>query len=48
MYLLGIDIGSTVIKAAIFDLEGNELGVYGQLAENHTGHGIGVHLLAAD
>ncbi len=36
MYLLGIDIGSTVIKAAIFDLEGNELGVYGQLAENHS------------
>jgi len=36
MYLLGIDIGSTVLKAAIFDLEGNELGVYGELAENHS------------
>ncbi len=36
MYLLGIDIGSTVIKAAIFDLEGNELGVYGELADNHS------------
>ncbi len=36
MYLLGIDIGSTVTKAAVFDLQGNELGVYGELAENHS------------
>lgn len=36
MYLLGIDIGSTVLKAAIFDLEGNELGEYGELAENYS------------
>lgn len=36
MYLLGIDIGSTVLKAAIFDLEGNELGEYGELAKNYS------------
>lgn len=36
MYLLGLDIGSTVLKAAIFDLDGNELGVYGELAENYS------------
>jgi L-xylulokinase len=36
MYLLGIDIGSTVLKAAIFDLEGNELCEYGELAENYS------------
>ena len=34
MYFLGLDIGSTVLKAAVFDLEGNELGIYGELAEN--------------
>ncbi len=36
MYLLGIDIGSTVLKAGIFDLDGNELGVYGELADNYS------------
>ena len=36
MYLLGIDIGSTILKAAIFDLEGNELCEYGELAENYS------------
>jgi L-xylulokinase len=36
MYLLGLDIGSTVLKAAIFDLDGNELGVYGELAETYS------------
>ena len=36
MYLLGIDIGSTILKAAIFDLEGNELCDYGELAENYS------------
>ena len=36
MYLLGIDIGSTVMKAAIFDFQGNELSVYGELADNHS------------
>ncbi|MFN2281084.1 MAG: FGGY-family carbohydrate kinase [Anaerolineales bacterium] len=36
MYLLGLDIGSTVIKAAVFDHQGRELGVYGELAENYS------------
>ena len=36
MHLLGIDIGSTVLKAAIFDLEGNEKAVFGELAENYS------------
>lgn len=36
MYFLGLDIGSTVLKAAIFDLEGNELGIYGELAETYS------------
>ena len=36
MYFLGLDIGSTVLKAAVFDLEGNELGIYGELAETYT------------
>jgi len=36
MYLLGIDIGSTVLKAAIFDLDGNELCEYGELAKNYS------------
>ncbi len=36
MFFLGLDIGSTVLKAAIFDLEGNELGVYGELAETYS------------
>ena len=36
MYLLGLDIGSTTIKAAIFDREGNELGVCGELAEQSS------------
>jgi L-xylulokinase len=36
MYLLGLDIGSTVIKAAVFDLDGNELGVCGELAEQSS------------
>lgn len=36
MYLLGLDIGSTVLKAAVFDLDGNELGVYGELAETYS------------
>jgi L-xylulokinase len=36
MYLLGIDIGSTVFKAAIFDLDGKELAVYGAGAENYS------------
>jgi L-xylulokinase len=36
MYFLGLDIGSTVLKAAIFDRKGNELGVYGKLAETYS------------
>ena len=36
MYFLGLDIGSTVLKAAIFDKEGNELGVYGELAKTYS------------
>jgi L-xylulokinase len=36
MYLLGVDIGSTVLKAAVFDLTGKELGEYGELAENFS------------
>jgi len=36
MYFLGLDIGSTVLKAAIFDLDGKELGVYGELAETYS------------
>jgi len=32
-FLLGIDNGSTVTKAAIFDLEGNEIGVCGSVLE---------------
>ncbi len=36
MYLLGLDIGSTVIKAAVFDLDGNEIGVCGELAEQSS------------
>jgi len=36
MYLLGIDIGSTVLKAAVFDLKGKELAVFGELAENFS------------
>ena len=36
MYLLGVDIGSTVLKAAVFDLNGKELGEYGELAENFS------------
>lgn len=36
MYYLGLDIGSTVLKAAIFDLNGKELGVYGELAETYS------------
>ncbi len=37
-YLMGIDNGSTVVKAAVFDLEGNELGVCGQAAEINSPH----------
>ncbi len=37
-YLMGIDNGSTVVKAAIFDLEGNELGVCGMTAEIDSPH----------
>ena len=33
MYLLGIDNGSTVIKAGIFDFEGNEISVFGSKVE---------------
>ena len=36
MYLLGLDIGSTIIKAAIFDPDGNELGVFGVIAEQSS------------
>ena len=36
MYLLGVDIGSTVLKAAVFDLNGKELAEYGELAENFS------------
>jgi L-xylulokinase len=36
MYFLGLDIGSTVLKAAIFDMEGSELGIYGELAETYS------------
>lgn len=32
-YLLGLDHGSTMIKASVFDLEGRELGTYSGLAE---------------
>ena len=33
MYLLGIDNGSTVIKAGIFDYDGNEIAVFGSKVE---------------
>jgi L-xylulokinase len=33
MYLLGIDNGSTVIKAGIFDYDGNEIAVFGSKIE---------------
>jgi L-xylulokinase len=36
MYLLGIDIGSTIIKAAIFDLQGNEIGAFGVRADHSS------------
>ena len=29
-YLMGIDIGGTMVKAAIYDMEGNEVAVHGE------------------
>lgn len=29
-YLMGIDIGGTMVKAAIYDMEGNEVAVHGR------------------
>lgn len=37
-YLLGLDNGSTMIKAAVFDLDGNELGAFSDLAEPVSPH----------
>ena len=37
-YLLGIDNGSTMVKAAVFDLQGNELGVFGDMAIPDSPH----------
>ncbi len=34
-YLLGLDNGSTVIKAAIFDTKGKEIAVSGEKIEMH-------------
>ena len=35
-YLSGIDNGGTVTKAAIYDLEGKEIGVFGSISEANT------------
>lgn len=29
-YLMGIDIGGTMVKAAIYDMDGNEIAVHGE------------------
>lgn len=40
-YLMGIDMGGTVVKTAIFDLEGREVAVYGEkLSILYPGHGM--------
>ena len=40
-YLMGIDIGGTVVKAAIYDLEGKEVAVHGEkLIVTYPGHGM--------
>ena len=40
-YLMGIDIGGTMVKAAIYDMEGNEVAVHGEkLIIHYPGHGM--------
>ena len=40
-YLMGIDIGGTMVKAAIYDMAGNEVAVHGEkLIIHYPGHGM--------
>ena len=40
-YLMGIDIGGTMVKAAIYDMDGKEIAVHGEkLIVTYPGHGM--------